>query len=99
MSSTATQNSMMLRMKERVTISVEPEALEGVRAEVESGAAPNLSAAVEQSLLERKRSQGLRKAIELWEEEYGEIGEEAEEWARKEMERVERERMSWTQGR
>jgi Arc/MetJ-type ribon-helix-helix transcriptional regulator len=90
---------MMLRMKERVTISVEPEALERVRAEVESGMAPNLSVAVERALTARRRSQGLRKAIELWEEEYGEIGEEAEEWARKEMERVERERMSWTQER
>ncbi len=79
---------MMLRMKERVTISVEPEALEVARADVESGRAPNLSAAVEKALVRAKRRQAMREYVELWEEEFGPIGEEAREWARKELERV-----------
>jgi hypothetical protein len=47
---------MMLRMKERVTISVEPDALEAARAEVKTGRAPNLSVAVERALLARTRT-------------------------------------------
>lgn len=78
----------MLRMKERITISVEPEALEGARADVESGRAPNLSAAVERSLAREKKRQAMREYVELWEEEFGPIGEEAREWARKELRRV-----------
>ena len=78
----------MLRMKERVTISVEPEALEGARADVEAGRAPNLSAAVEGSLTREKKRQAMREAIALWEEEFGPIGEEAKEWARRELERA-----------
>ena len=78
----------MLRMKERVTISIEPEALESVRADVEAGRAPNLSAAVERSLTREKKQQAMREAVALWEEEFGPIGEEAREWARKELERV-----------
>ncbi len=78
----------MLRMKERVTISVEPEALEEARADVESGRAPNLSAAVESSLTREKKRQAMREAVALWEEEFGPIGEEAREWARKELKRV-----------
>lgn len=78
----------MVRMKERVTISVEPEALEGARADVESGRAPNLSAAVERSLTREKKQQAMREYVELWEEEFGPIGEEAREWARKELRRV-----------
>jgi Arc/MetJ-type ribon-helix-helix transcriptional regulator len=75
-------------MKERVTISIEPQALEDARADVEAGRAPNLSAAVERSLTKAKKRRALREAIALWEEEFGPISEEAREWARKEMARV-----------
>jgi Arc/MetJ-type ribon-helix-helix transcriptional regulator len=75
-------------MKERVTISVEPEALEEARADVESGRAPSLSAAVESSLTREKKRRAMREAIALWEEEFGPIGEEAKEWARRELERA-----------
>ena len=78
----------MIRMKERITISVEPEALDAARAEVESGEAPNLSVAVERALIERRRAQALREALELWQEEHGPISEEAKEWGRKELERA-----------
>jgi post-segregation antitoxin (ccd killing protein) len=78
----------MLRMKERVTISVEPEALEGARTDVKEGRAPNLSAAVEGSLRREKRRQAMREYIALWEEEFGPISEEAREWARKELEKA-----------
>ena len=78
----------MLLMKERVTISVQPEALEGARADVEAGTAPNLSAAVEKRLTKEKKRQAMREAIALWEEEFGPIPEEAREWARREMSRV-----------
>jgi hypothetical protein len=78
----------MLRMKERVTISIEPEALEAARAAVETGRAPNLSVAVERSLTREKKQQAMREYVELWEEEFGPIGEEAREWARKELRRV-----------
>lgn len=78
----------MLRMKERVTISVEPEALEAARLEVESGRAPNLSAAVEQALLAGRRRQALGEALRMWEEEFGAITEEEMEWGRKELERA-----------
>lgn len=89
----------MRRMKERVTISIEPEALEQVRADVEAGRAPNLSAAVEKRLVKEKRRQAMREAVALWEEEFGPISEEAREWARKELERVWGEMSSSTRGR
>ncbi len=89
----------MLRMKERVTISVEPEALEVARTDVEAGRAPNLSAAVERSLTREKKRQAMREAIALWEEEFGPIGEEAREWARSELERAWGEISSSTQER
>ena len=76
---------MMLRMKERVTISIESEALEIARAEVEAGRAPNVSAAVEQSLRRAAKRQAMKEAVDLWEEEFGPIGKEAEEWADKEL--------------
>jgi Arc/MetJ-type ribon-helix-helix transcriptional regulator len=79
---------MMLRMKERVTISVEPEALEVARADVEAGRAPNLSAAVEKALVRVQRHRAMREYVELWEEEFGPISEEAREWARTELERA-----------
>lgn len=78
----------MFRMKERVTISVEPEALQVARAEVETGEAPNVSAAVEKALRARAKSQAIREALQLWEAEHGPIGEEAREWARKELKRA-----------
>jgi Arc/MetJ-type ribon-helix-helix transcriptional regulator len=87
---------MMLRMKERVTISVEPEALEAARAEVEDGRAPNLSVAIERALLARRRSEALREALELVEAEHGPISREAEEWGRRELERAYREMSSST---
>lgn len=79
---------MMLRMKERVTISVEPDALEVARAQVEIGEAPNVSAAIEDSLRATGKRQAVQRAIELWEAEYGPISEEARGWARKELTRA-----------
>jgi hypothetical protein len=87
---------MMLRMKERVTISVEPDALEAARAEVKTGSAPNLSVAVERALLARTRTQALREALDLSDAIHGPIGKEAEEWGRKELERAFREISSST---
>jgi Arc/MetJ-type ribon-helix-helix transcriptional regulator len=79
---------MMLRMKERVTISVDPEAVQIAREEVEAGRAANVSAAFEDALKSTARRRGLREVIDMWEEEFGPIGEEAREWARKEARRV-----------
>ena len=90
---------MMLRMKERVTISVEPEALEIARAEVKAGQAPNLSAAVEGALRARGRSEALREAVELAEQEHGPVSEEMKEWAIGELKRAMRETSSSTRGR
>jgi hypothetical protein len=87
---------MMLRMKERVTISVEPEALERARAEVKAGRAPNLSVAVERALRARSKSQALREALELSDAEHGPISQEKEEWGRRELERAFREISSST---
>jgi Arc/MetJ-type ribon-helix-helix transcriptional regulator len=75
-------------MKERFTISVEPEALQIARAEVEAGKAPSVSAAVEGALRARGKSQALREAVQLWEAEHGAISEEAREWARRELSRA-----------
>jgi len=90
---------MMVRMKERVTISVEPEAIDVARAEVDAGRAPNLSAAVERSLTAAKRRRAMQEYVEMWEEEFGPIGEEAREWARKELLRAWSETSSSTRGR
>jgi hypothetical protein len=79
---------MMLRMKERVTISVSPDALAVARAEVANGKAPNLSVAVERALEAAKRREALQDALRLWEEEFGPIGREAEEWADRELKRA-----------
>jgi len=78
----------MLRMKERVTISVEPEVIQIAREDVEAGRATTVSGAIEDAVVARRRSRALREAIELWEEEFGPIGEEAREWAQKEARRV-----------
>lgn len=87
---------MMLRMKERVTISVEPDALEIARAEVRAGKAPSVSAAVEEALRARGKRQAIREYVELWEEEFGPISEEDSKWARKELERAFGKRLSST---
>ena len=79
---------MMLRMKERVTISVDPEVVQIAREDVEAGRAATVSGAIEDAVVARKRSRGLREAIELWEEEFGPISEEAHLWARKELRRA-----------
>lgn len=89
----------MRRMKERVTISVEPEALEIARREVEEGKADSISAAFEDAIRVRGKRQAIRKAVAMWEEEFGPISEEAKEWARKEFERVFGKRSSSTQAR
>ncbi len=86
----------MLRMKERVTISVEPEAVQIAREEVETGRAANVSAAFEDAVIGRRRSRGLREAVEMWEEEFGPISEEARQWARKELKRAFAEQSSST---
>lgn len=82
---------MMLRMKERVTISVDSEALDIAREAVEAGRAPNLSAAVEAALRARGRAVALREAVELAEREHGSVGEEMEQWAIQELRRASRE--------
>jgi post-segregation antitoxin (ccd killing protein) len=79
---------MMLSVKERVTISIEPEALAELRADVGAGRAPNISAAAEKAILREKKRKAMREYIDMWEEEFGPISEEAREWARKELERA-----------
>jgi hypothetical protein len=51
---------MIAHVKERITISIDAEALAGVREDVDEGAAPNLSAAIEAAL----RSQGRMRALD-----------------------------------
>ncbi|HEY2334578.1 MAG TPA: hypothetical protein VGH58_06200 [Solirubrobacterales bacterium] len=75
-------------MKERVTISVEPEVIQIARDDVEAGRAANVSAAIEDAVIARKRSRGLREAVELWEAEFGPISEEARQWAGSELKRA-----------
>jgi len=79
-------------MKERVTISVEPEVIQIAREDVETGRAETVSGAIEDAVVARKRSRALREAIQMWEEEFGPITEEARAWAKKEMARVKAER-------
>ncbi len=86
----------MSGVKERVSISIEPEALKTVRAEVEAGKAPSLSAAIEQALLRHNKTQALREALALSDAMHGPITEEAREWGRKEMERAFKEMSSST---
>ncbi len=78
----------MFRMKARITISVDPEALETVRAEVKAGRAPSVSAAVEELLLANSRKQALKDLLDEMDAEYGPLTEEEEEWGRKEAERA-----------
>jgi hypothetical protein len=85
------QERTMCDVKERVNISVEADALQVVRAEVEAGRAPSLSAAIEQALLAYNKTQALREALDLSDAIHGPITEEAREWGRREMERAFRE--------
>jgi hypothetical protein len=89
----------MLRMKERITISIEPEAIEIARAEVEQGRAPNLSAAIERLVRKEARHQSIREWVRMWEKEFGPIREEEREWARRELMRAWSEISSSTQER
>lgn len=89
----------MFRMKERVTVSIEPQALDIARAEVAAGQAPNLSAAVEGALLARGKSQALREAVELAEEMHGPVSEEMKDWAIEELKRARQEISSSTRER
>ncbi len=83
----------MLRMtKERVTISVEPEVIQIAREDVEADRAVTVSGAIEDAVVSRKRSRALREALDMWEDEFGPIDEEARAWAKKEMARVRAER-------
>jgi Arc/MetJ-type ribon-helix-helix transcriptional regulator len=78
----------MVRMKERITISVEPEALETARAEVKAGRAPSVSAAVEGMLIAQSRRQALKELLDEMDAEYGPLTEEEEEWGRRELDRA-----------
>ncbi len=51
-------------MRERVTISVDSEALAAARQEVEAGEAPNLSAAIEGALRDRAKSRALDRLLD-----------------------------------
>lgn len=61
---------MMPGMKERVTISVEPEALEIARADVAAGRAPSLSAAIEMALVERRRLQEFDELLAMFDQHH-----------------------------
>lgn len=82
----------MLRMKERVTISVEPEVIQIAKEDVEAGRAASVSGAMEDAVKARAKRRALREALDMREAELGPIGEEARAWAKKEMERVRAER-------
>jgi hypothetical protein len=60
----AAAGRMMIRMKERVSISVEADVLEAARNEVAEGEAPNLSAAIEVALRDRARARALDRLLE-----------------------------------
>jgi len=51
-------------MKERATISIESDVLAALRAEVDSGEAPNLSAAIERALRGHTRARALDRLLE-----------------------------------
>ena len=89
----------MLAVKDRVTISIDPEVLAMAKAEVESGREPDLSAAVESAIRAQDRARALREVVELAVKEHGPIGKEAEEWAVKELLRACRESSSSMQAR
>jgi hypothetical protein len=61
---------MMLRMKERVSISIESDVLDTVRDEVAAGSAPNLSAAIEGALRDRARTRALDLLLEEFAAQY-----------------------------
>lgn len=61
---------MMVRMKKRITISIDPEVLASVQEEVEAGEAPNISAAIEALLRKRKQMQALKELLQMFEEHH-----------------------------
>jgi len=75
-------------MKERITISVEPETLAAARAEVEAGRAPSVSAAIEKALEKQRKRQAILESIAMHEEIYGPATEEEKEWARRALNRA-----------
>lgn len=60
----AATGRMIDRVKERVSISIEGDVLDTVRQEVATGAAPNLSSAIESALRERARARALDLLLE-----------------------------------
>jgi Arc/MetJ-type ribon-helix-helix transcriptional regulator len=86
-------------MKERITISVEPETLEFARGEVEAGRASSVSAAIEDLLDRARRRQAIREGLAMLDEIYGPTTKESQEWARRELDRAFREISSLTQER
>jgi hypothetical protein len=85
---------MMLGMKERVTISVEPEALEIARADVAAGRAPSVSAAVEMALVERQRLQEFDELLAMFDRHHADQPLTAEELHRGEAELTQK---SWVE--
>lgn len=75
---------MIDRMKQRVSISVEADVLDTVRDEVASGAAPNLSAAIEVALVERARARALDQLLDQFAARYPDepLTEAERTWAR-----------------
>jgi Arc/MetJ-type ribon-helix-helix transcriptional regulator len=84
----------MQQVKESVTISLEPEALEAARADVRAGRSPSISAAVEAALEAQAKRQALKEVLDLLDTKYGPIDKEAEEWASRELDRASREILS-----
>jgi Arc/MetJ-type ribon-helix-helix transcriptional regulator len=58
---------MMVRMKKRITISIDPEVLATVQEDVEAGKAANVSAAIEAILKEDKRLKAFDELLEMLE--------------------------------
>jgi Arc/MetJ-type ribon-helix-helix transcriptional regulator len=81
----------MPRMKERVSISVESDVLDTVREEVETGAAPNLSAAIESALRDRARTRALDRLLEEFAAQYPDqpLTDAERAWAREALGRGE----------
>jgi Arc/MetJ-type ribon-helix-helix transcriptional regulator len=78
----------MLSVKERVTISLDPEVLKAVRADVEKGRTHDLSTAVEEALFAQQRTHILHDLLDDLEAEHGPISKETKEWGRRELERA-----------
>lgn len=67
--------------KQRLTVTVDPELIEAGNQAVAAGSAPSLSAwvndALTSSMIRDRRLRALAKALEDYEQEFGEISEEA----------------------